>query len=589
MAILLAAVVSGAAGAAEVQADFLVAGGGEAAVAAAVQAARLGVPRVVLVNDVDRFGGQFSNEGVGPVDERVLMDGHSVNFPRSGMHLEVVRMIRAYNLREYGMESPGNCWSATETIEPGPAAQIFERLLEPEVASGRLKVYRGFEVEGVMVEGGRVAGARFRSAGGEELVVRARITADATDWGDVIRLSGARHFAGVDPRSRFGEPSEPEVVGPVERQEMNPVTWTITLRESDREECVARPPFYDPACYTAAPAWRDSGIYRESYEATNPPTPYTQRRLVDRLHYTLRPGTEAIQLNATEQDYPLCMLPPRVAAELERMERGASEKNIVEMTPAQRRVVLDDAKRHSLGYLYFLQNDHPDEATRRRMRRMRLTDEFGTPDRLPPKPYVREGLRLAAMYVLREQDVCAADGRPGWSPFRPYDAAMSFQFHIDFHPTRRVFGVGGSPEAWRSRHCGTRGWNAQSHRSFLPLRSLVPESMDGLLGAGRNVGVSSIVQAAFRLHGQMILCGQVAGTLAARAVEEGREPRAVVTDRASVDAVRRALVRGVGGHPGVAIVAWQDLAPDDPRFERANLDPVPDEKLPRCLWYNNRQ
>ena len=103
----------------------------------------------------------------------------------------------------------------------------------------------------------------------------------------------------------------------------------------------------------------------------------------------------------------------------------------------------------------------------------------------------------------------------------------------------------------------------------------MPEKVDGLLGAGRNVGVSSIVQAAFRLHGQMLLCGQAAGTLAAQAVDEGREPRAVVTDPASVRAVRRTLVRGAAGHPGVAIVAWQDLTPDDPRFEAANLKPLP--------------
>ena len=48
-----------------------------------------------------------------------------------------------------------------------------------------------------------------------------------------------------------------------------------------------------------------------------------------------------------------------------------------------------------------------------------------------------------------------------------------------------------------------------------------------------------------------------------------------VADSASVRAVRRMLVRGAGGHPGVAIIAWQDLTPDDPRFEAANLAPLP--------------
>ena len=577
-AVLAAAATSATLLAQSIEADLLVAGGNEAAVAVAVQASRLGVGRVVLVNDIDRFGGQFSNEGVGPADERVLMKGRSVNFPRSGMMLEVVRAMRAYNLRTYGMETPGNCWSGTDTIEPGPAARIFEELLAPEVKSGRLRVFRGYVPEAVHADGGRVTGVRFVAAsGGALLEVRARLTVDATDWGDVIRLSGARYYAGVDPRGRFGEPSEPEELGPTERLEMNPITWTMTLRET-AEECplAAPPPGYEPASYSRRDIWRDSGVYHETYQRDNPPTPYSQRRLVDRLHYGFPFGTETIQLNSTGQDYPLCNLPPRVVSALERLEPGASRKNVVDMTPAQRQIVLDDAKSHTLGYLYFLQHDHPKAETRARMRRFALTDEFGTPDRLPPKPYVREGLRLAAMYVLREQDVRAPDGtEPGWAPFRPDDAAFSFQFHIDFHPTRRFFDVKGKPDAWHARHCGTRGWNGQTHRAFFPLRALVPEKLDGLLGAGRNVGVSSIVQAAFRLHGQMLLCGQAAGTLAAQAVAEGREPRAVVTDSASVRAVRRALVRGAAGHPGVAIVAWQDLTPDDPRFEAANLEPLP--------------
>ena len=560
------------------EADLLVAGGSEAAVAAAVQASRLGVGRVVLVNDIDRFGGQFSNEGVGPVDERVSLKGRSVNFPRSGMVLEVIRAIRAHNLRTYGMEMPGNCWSGTDTIEPGPAARIFEELLSPEVASGRLRVFRGYAPEAVRADGGRVTGVLFSSASGDApLEVRARLTVDATDWGDIIRLSGARYYAGVDPRERFGEPSEPVEIGPTERQEMNPITWTITLRETAEERPLATPPpGYEPASYSRREVWRDSGVYRETYQRDNPPTPYSQRRLVDRLHYGFPFGTEAIQLNSTGQDYPLCNLPLRVVSALERLEPGASRRNIVDMTPAQRQIVLDDAKAHSLGYLYFLQHDHPDAETRTRMRRFALTDEFGTPDRLPPKPYVREGLRLAAMYMLREQDVRAPDGEePGWAPFRPDDAAFSFQFHIDFHPTRRFFDVEGTPDVWHARHCGTRGWNAHTHRAFFPLRAIVPEKVDGLLGAGRNVGVSSIVQAAFRLHGQMLLCGQAAGTLAAQALAENRSPRDVVLDPDSVRAVRCALVRGTGGHPGVAIVAWQDLTPDDPRFEAANLAPLP--------------
>ena len=66
-----------------IEADLLVVGGNEPAVAAAVQAARLGVKRVVLVSDIAMLGGQFSAEGVGNVDEWTTVNGKRTRFPRA--------------------------------------------------------------------------------------------------------------------------------------------------------------------------------------------------------------------------------------------------------------------------------------------------------------------------------------------------------------------------------------------------------------------------------------------------------------------------------------------------------------------------
>lgn len=135
----------GRAGGQELKTDLLVEGGNESACAAAVQAARLGVQRIVLVNDIDWLGGQFSAEGVGPIDERTIVGGKSVNFPRSGLFLELVELIRARNEKAYGHAAPGNCWSATETVEPAVAARLFEELLAPHAdgGTGQVEVLRG--------------------------------------------------------------------------------------------------------------------------------------------------------------------------------------------------------------------------------------------------------------------------------------------------------------------------------------------------------------------------------------------------------------------------------------------------------------
>jgi hypothetical protein len=101
---------------------------------------------------------------------------------------------------------------------------------------------------------------------------------------------------------------------------------------------------------------------------------------------------------------------------------------------------------------------------------------------------------------------------------------------------------------------------------MFPLRGLVPVERDGLLGASKNIGVSSIVQSALRLHGQMMLCGQASATVAWLALREGLQPRAIAADPERVLAVQRALLKS-----GVLIWPFHDLDPDAPYFEAVNL------------------
>ena len=569
--------------AAPVEADLLVVGGNESAVAAAVQAARLGVKRVVLVADTDWLGGQFCNEGVGAVDEWTTVDEKRVEFPRSGLFLEVARAIEARNREKYGTPQPGNCFCARLTIEPREAARIFERLVEPEVRAGRLRVERGWEPAAVSFDGNRVAAVRFTNRS-SHLDVNARLTIDASDWGDVIRLGGAKYAAGPDPKSRYGEPSAPAEITAENRREMNPITWCVTLRGADREAVIPEPDGFDPRRYYGASretqkefvtvGW-PKGVLRMNVPAfadtTHPGGPYsppvnayTHRRLVDAVHLG-RPFTdECTFLNWPPQDYPLDRWPQRVADELDRTEPGASAKNIVDLTPDQRRIVFADAKRHALGLVHHRQKIDP------HFRNLALADEYGTPDRLPPKPYVREGLRLEALAVLREQDLRTPHPEPKWAKRMPADGVFGFQFNIDFHPTRRQFLADDPAGPWATVHTATRNWNTHTDRGTFPLRGLVPVERDGLLGASKNIGVSSIVSSAVRLHGQMMLCGQACATVAAVALRHGVQPRAVAADPARVREVQRQLVRGAGG-PGVLVWPYHDLPPDHEAFEAANL------------------
>jgi hypothetical protein len=571
-----------------IDADLLIVGGNESACAAAMQAVRLGVSRVVLVNDIEWLGGQFSAEGVGCLDEWTTVGGKRVNFPRSGLFREVVDLMRAYNSRTYGVANPGNAFCGTETIEPAAAARIFEQLLEPSVASGALRILRRWQPARAIKEANRVIAVEFESAAGsnDRLTVQAALTLDSSDWGDVIRLSGAKYGAGPDLRSRFGEPSAPESFDEAGRQEMNPLSWCIVLRETGGKLAVIeKPASYDARSFAAlntTPPWVDSdmstGVYAHSGWSI-----YTHRRLVDRWHFGFRSGTEATFLNWPVQDYPLCQLPRRVVDELEATAQGVSRKNIVDLTPAQRRLIFQDAREHALGMLYHLQTAVHDRVGDfpQSFRYMALTDEFGTADKLPPKPYVREGLRLEALAMLREQDIRAASREPKWARTMAEDAAFGFQFNIDFHPTRRKFLTEDRNGPWQYIHTESRGWHTDTDRAVFPLRGLVPVEVDGLLGCGKNIGVSSVVQSALRLHGQMMHVGQASATVAWLALRENIQPRAIMAAKPLWRDVQLRLVRGCGG-PGILLWPWQDLAPEDLHFEAANMLAV------RGIWEHDR-
>jgi hypothetical protein len=561
-----------------IDADLLVVGGDESGCAAAVQAARLGVAHIVLVNDTDWLGGQFCTQGIGPIDEWTIVEGKRTEFPASGAFQEILDRIHDHNRSVYGIARPGNGWCGSNTIEPRAAAKIFEEWLAAYAESGtrQIRVLRRLQPMRVIVADGRVTGVAFTRTDdtAETLHVNARLTVDASDWGDVIRLSGASFMAGPDLRSRYREPSAPESIDPAGQQEMNPISFCPLLRESGEESTIARPARYDARSFAEwqkTPMWVDwdgsGGIYNKAGWSI-----YTHRRMVDRRHFGLAAGTEAIILNWPAQDYPLCTLPRHVVDALEADEIGASQKNIVTMTHPQRRIVFDDARQRALEFVYWLQTaaDGRSGDVPHAFQSMRLADDYGTPDMLPPKPYVREGLRLDALYVLREQDVRTPEEKPLWARAMVPDGVFGYQFNIDFHPTRRTFVDDDPARPWQPSFHGTRNWNSHTDRAMFPLRGLVPLRMDGLLGCSKNIGVTSLVQSSLRLHGQMMHVGTAAGTVAAHALRDRVQPRAIAASPQRIREVQARLVRGAGG-PGTLLWPWHDLRPDDGHFEAANL------------------
>jgi hypothetical protein len=118
---------------------------------------------------------------------------------------------------------------------------------------------------------------------------------------------------------------------------------------------------------------------------------------------------------------------------------------------------------------------------------------------------IRESRRIVGLYTLTRDDVLKA---------RAFDDAVARSaYPIDIH----------NPSG-----SGTTTYRLPEGASYeIPYRCLVPESVEGLLVAGRCISTTHEALASTRLTPTVMTLGQAAGTAAALAVRGGRRPRAV--------------------------------------------------------------
>jgi hypothetical protein len=237
---------------------------------------------------------------------------------------------------------------------------------------------------------------------------------------------------------------------------------------------------------------------------------WTYRRLID---HTLFPGVHDVDLsliNWPGNDY--------------------RDVSILERPPREQAHALQNAKRVSLGFLYWLQTEAPgpDRATGVPELRLR-PDVVGTVDGLGKFPYIRESRRLRALMTVVEQDV-SADQQPGARARHFADSVGVGWYPIDVHPA-------GADDVGVS--CRTRPFQ-------IPMGALIPVRLRNLLAGAKNLGVTHITNGCYRLHPVEWSTGEAAGALAAFALQAKRDPAAVWrTPAARVEFQRRLAAAGV--------------------------------------------
>lgn len=178
------------------------------------------------------------------------------------------------------------------------------------------------------------------------------------------------------------------------------------------------------------------------------------------------------------------------------------------------------AKQLSLSLLYWLQTECPRPDGGMGWKGLRLRpDVVGSADGLAKYPYVRESRRIKAEFTIAEQHV-ATDVRMRVGGVSKPDDATAERFPdsvgigsyaIDLHPSS-----------------GGDNYLDFPARPFqIPLGAVLPERMENLLPACKNIGTTHLTNGCYRLHPIEWNIGESVGELVAYCTAGTLSPRAV--------------------------------------------------------------
>ncbi len=164
-------------------------------------------------------------------------------------------------------------------------------------------------------------------------------------------------------------------------------------------------------------------------------------------------------------------------------------------------------------------------------------DVTGTADGLAKSAYIRESRRIRAEFTVLEQHV-GVDARPDGAGSEVFaDSVGLGRYRIDLHPST----------------AGRTYVDIEAYPFQIPLGALIPQRVDNLLPANKNIGTTHITNGCYRLHPVEWSIGEAAGALAAFCLSHGLPPRKVRSDQTHLADFQRLLTGTLG-----VTLAWPD-------------------------------
>ena len=505
----------------ELSADVIICGGGLGGCASALAALRNNL-KVILTEETDWVGGQISQQGV-PPDEHQWIETHGA----TKLYREFRNSIRQYYRLNYPLTdiarannflNPGDGTVSKLCHEPRVAVAVLMSMLAPFIASKKLILLTEYKIFSADVTGDKVRAVKaVNEIQGKSILLSAPYFIDATEIGDVLPLTGTEFITGSESRKETGELHAPEKGNPENNQSFTSCFAIDYI--AGEEHLIEKPQDYN--------FWHD---FRPKLEPSWP------GKLLD-LHYS-NPSTlipKELAFNPEGSDtLPLLNLwtyrriinkknfsPGHFPSDISLVNWPQNDfmiGNLIGAEPDKFRKIVDSSKQLSLSLLYWLQTEAPRPGKGYGWRGLRLRkDILGTSDGLAKFPYIRESRRIKGLFTILEEhvgkenralktgiknEVTAADF---------YDSIGIGYYHTDLHPT-----------------CAGNNYIDFDSLPFqIPLGALIPQRVENLIPANKNIGTTHITNGCYRLHPVEWNIGESAGSLVAFALKKKVTPRTV--------------------------------------------------------------
>ena len=496
----------------EGQAALVVVGGGLGGVSAALAALRQG-QTVVLTETLQWLGGQLTAQAV-PPDEYPWIE--SLTASQSYAHLR--RAIRDYYRRHLPLTdaaaqtyclNPGAGNVSTLCHEPWVAARVLDELLAPWEAKGQLRVLRQHRPMRVETQGDRITAVHLLDLrSGQTVVLATSLLIDATETGDLLEMAQVEHVFGAEAQSQTQEPHALPEADPWDQQS---VTWCFAMDYHPHEHHVIdKPEGYDRFRTLQLDCWPNAQYsWTLSDFVTHQPRvrplfvgPTDEPGLYDLWHARRIAWRGHFQPGAYPSDITLANWP----------QMDYWERPLIGVSEADEQLALHEARQFSLGFFYWMQTEAPRHDGGTGYPGLRLRgDVLGTQDGLAQQVYWREGRRILAEFTVLEQHI-GVTARAGLDSAQPFaDSVGIGAYRIDLHPSTR----------------GRNTVDIDSYPFQIPLGALLPQRVDNLIPACKNIGTTRITSGAYREHATEWSIGEAAGSLAAYALAQQLPPRAV--------------------------------------------------------------